>query len=109
MIYRSSEKKAIEYPCGGVFPLGIDPYEKVPVTEAELLPGDRILMYTDGITERFSIDGETYGEDCLLRQLEGDGNLQPQELLTAIMKDVDEFANGRPADDDQALLIGIVE
>ncbi|MEJ2222627.1 MAG: SpoIIE family protein phosphatase [Desulfobacterales bacterium] len=109
MIYRSAEKKAIEYTCGGVFPLGIDPYEQVPVTEAELQPGDRILMYTDGITERFSIDGETYGEERLLRQLEGDGNLQPEELLTAIMKDVDDFANGRPADDDQALLLAIVE
>ena len=108
MIYRSAEKKAIEYKCGGVFPLGIDPYEQVPVTEAELQPGDRILMYTDGITERFRIDAETYGEERLLRQLEGGGNLQPEELLAAIMKDVDDFANGRPADDDQALLLGIV-
>ena len=109
MIYRSAEKNAIEYSCGGVFPLGIDPYEQVPVTEAELQPGDRILLYTDGITERFSIDGKTYGEERLLRQLEGDGNLQPEELLTAIMKDVDDFANGRPADDDQALFLGIVQ
>ena len=108
MIYRSAEKKAIEYSCSGVFPLGVDSYEQVPVTEAELQPGDRILMYTDGITERFSIDGETYGEERLLRQLEGDGNLQPQELLTAIMKDVNNFANGRAADDDQALLLGVV-
>ena len=79
------------------------------MTEAELQPGDRILMYTDGITERFSIDGETYGEERLLRQLEGGGNIQPEELLSAIMKDVDDFANGRPADDDQALLLGIVQ
>jgi len=109
MIYRTAEQKAIEYKCDGVFPLGVDPYAQVPVTEAELQPGDRILMYTDGITERFSIDAETYGEERLLRQLEVGGNLQPQELLVAIMKDVDDFANGRPADDDQALFLGIVE
>jgi sigma-B regulation protein RsbU (phosphoserine phosphatase) len=109
MIYRSAEKKAIEYTCSGVFPLGIDPYTQVPVTQAELQPGDRILMYTDGITERFNTDGETYGEDRLLRQLEVGGELQPQELLTAIMQDVNAFANGRPADDDQALLLGIVK
>ena len=109
MIYRAADKKAVEFKCGGVFPLGIDPYEQVPVTDAELQPGDRILMYTDGITERFSIDGETYGEERLLRQLEGGGDLQPEELLAAIMKDVDDFANGRPADDDQALFLAIVE
>jgi sigma-B regulation protein RsbU (phosphoserine phosphatase) len=89
--------------------MGIDPYAQVPVTEAELQPGDRILMYTDGITERFNMDGKTYGEERLLRQLEGDGNLQPQDLLAAIMKDVYDFANGRPADDDQALLLGVVQ
>jgi sigma-B regulation protein RsbU (phosphoserine phosphatase) len=109
MIYRSAEKKAIEYKCGGVFPMGVDPYDQVPVTEAELQPGDRILMYTDGVTERFSRDGNTYGEERLLRQLEGEGNIQPEELLTAIMKDVTDFAAGRPADDDQALLLAIVE
>ena len=108
MIYQSAEKKAIEYASSGVFPMGIDPYVQVPVTEAELQPGDRILMYTDGITERFNTDGQTYGEERLLRQLEAGDDLQPQELLKAIMKDVNDFANGRAADDDQALLLGIV-
>ena len=108
MIYRSAKKKAVEYKCGGVFPLGVDPYEQVPVTEAELHPGDRILMYTDGVTERFNTSRETYGEERLLRQLEAGGDLQPQELLTAIMQDVNAFADGRQADDDQALLLGIV-
>ena len=108
MIYRSAEKKAVEVNCSGVFPLGVDPYEQVPVTDVELKPGDRILMYTDGITERFSMDGKTYGEERLLRQLESSGNHQPSELLAMIMKDVEAFAGGRPADDDQALLLGIV-
>jgi len=110
MICRSAEQKAVEYDCGGVFPLGVDPYEQVPpVTEASLQPGDRILMYTDGITERFSTDGKTYGEERLLRQLEINRQGNPQEFLTAIMQDVNAFANGRPADDDQALLLGIVQ
>jgi sigma-B regulation protein RsbU (phosphoserine phosphatase) len=109
MIYRSSEKKAVELPCDGVFPMGIDPYDQVPVTEAELQPNDRILMYTDGITERFNAAGKTYGEERLLRLLEQGQNSKPQELLSAIMKDVDDFAGDRPADDDQALLLGIVQ
>jgi len=109
MIYRSAEKKAVEVNCSGVFPLGVDPYEQVPVTDVELKPGDRILMYTDGITERFSSDGETYAEERLLHQFACDGNPRPRELLAAIMKDVNDFAGERPADDDQALLLGIVQ
>lgn len=109
MICRSAGQKAFEYDCSGVFPLGIDPFDQVPVTEAELQPGDRILMYTDGVTERFSRDRETYGEERLLRQLEANRQGDPQELLDAIVKGVDAFANGRPATDDQALLLAIAE
>jgi sigma-B regulation protein RsbU (phosphoserine phosphatase) len=109
MICRSADQKAIEYNCSGVFPMGIDPYNQVPVTEAQLQPGDRLLMYTDGITERFNPEGETYAEQRLLRQLEVNRQDNPQELLAAIMKDVNAFANGRPADDDQALLLAIVK
>ncbi|MBW2582891.1 MAG: SpoIIE family protein phosphatase, partial [Deltaproteobacteria bacterium] len=54
MIFRHSDKKAIELPCPGVYPLGIEPYEiEIPVTETKLEPGDRFLIYTDGLTERF--------------------------------------------------------
>ena len=63
MIYRSSENKAFEMKCPGVYPLGIEPYEiEIPVTEINLLPGDRFLVYTDGLSERFNAAGETYGE-----------------------------------------------
>ena len=110
MICRSAEQKAIEVDCSGVFPMGVDPYDRVPpVTEAELKPGDRILMYTDGVTERFNPNGKTYGEERLLKQLEVNRKGGPEELLDAIMQDVDAFANGRPADDDQALLLAIVQ
>ena len=110
MIWRSTAQKAIEHECSGVFPMGVDPYDQVPVTtEAELQSGDRILMYTDGVTERFNTDGKTYGEERLLRQLEVNRQGNPQELVATIMQDVNAFANGRLADDDQALLLGIVQ
>jgi sigma-B regulation protein RsbU (phosphoserine phosphatase) len=110
MIWQSAAQKAVEYKCSGVFPMGVDPYDQVPpTTEAELHPADRLLMYTDGISERFNTDGKTYGEERLLRQLEAGRQSNPETLLAAIMQDVNAFANGRPADDDQALLLGIVQ
>ena len=36
---------------------------------AKLNPGDRLFMYTDGITEHISSQGETYGEDRFLDEL----------------------------------------
>ncbi len=110
MIFRHSDKKAIELPCPGVYPLGIEPYEiEIPVTDTKLEQGDRFLIYTDGLTERFDMGEKTYGEDRLLRLLATDSADDPQGVIAAIMADVVQFAGERPADDDQALLLGIVE
>jgi sigma-B regulation protein RsbU (phosphoserine phosphatase) len=110
MIFRHSDKKAIELPCPGVYPLGIEPYEiEIPVTETKLEQGDRFLIYTDGLTERFDMEEKTYGEDRLLRLLATDSADDPRGVIAAIMADVVQFAGERPADDDQALLLGIVE
>ena len=96
-------------PCPGVYPLGIEPYEiEIPVTETKLESGDRFLVYTDGISERFNEEEDIYGEKRVLRLLATDATDNPQKVLAAIMADVERFAGKRPADDDQALLLGIV-
>jgi len=110
MVFRNSDQKAIELPCPGVYPLGIEPYEiEVPVTKAKLEPGDRFLVYTDGLTERFDMEENTYGEERLLKPLATESTIDPRGVVAAIMADVEQFAGKRPADDDQALLLGIVQ
>jgi sigma-B regulation protein RsbU (phosphoserine phosphatase) len=110
MIYRSAEKKAFEFDCSGVYPMGIEPYEiDIPVAEVKLEPGDRFLIYTDGLTERFNPEGESYGEERLLQPLAAAHTAGPQEVVDMIMADVKKFAAGKAADDDQALLLGIVD
>jgi len=110
MVFRNSDQKAIEFPCPGVYPLGIEPFEiEIPVTDIKLEPGDRFLIYTDGLTERFDGEGHTYGEERLLTLLATDSAHDPQGVITTIMADVEQFAGQLPADDDQALLLGIVQ
>jgi len=110
MVFRNSDQKAIEFPNPGVYPLGIEPYEiEIPVTDIKLEPGDRFLIYTDGLTERFDVEGQTYGEERLLTLLATDSAHDPQGVIKTIMADVEQFAGQLPADDDQALLLGIVQ
>ena len=105
MLYRASDARAREVPCDGVFALGWQPYGPVPVTDMTLEPGDRLLFYTDGVTERFNERLEPYGSTRLLRQLEVAGPDDPATILGGIVADLARFAGLRPADDDQAMLL----
>ena len=72
--------------------------------EYPLLPGDRLVFYTDGITEGRNRDGEEYGEDRLtaaaLRHRGGDADA----MLAAVLQDVESF-NGGAYEDDATLIV----
>lgn len=109
ILYRPSEKSATELDCEGVIIMGIKPYSEVPVTEVALQPGDRLLIYTDGVTERFSEKRESYGTTRLLQQFGNADAGEPADILNGIIDDLARFAGTRPADDDQAMLMIVVE
>ncbi len=109
ILYRKSEQKASEIPCEGVFLMGFEPYDEVPVTEIALHPGDRLLFYTDGVTDRVGQLQESYGTARLLEQFAKADPDDPEIALRAIMADLQQFAGGCPADDDQTLLMVIVK
>lgn len=109
ILYRPEEGKAIELPCNGVFPLAIDPYGEVPLTQTRMQAGDRLLLYTDGITERFNPQGQCYEVERLCQKFAEDCDHDVRKSMTMIVEDVNRFADGLPADDDQTLLALIVE
>ena len=53
----------------GAFPLGLFPDVVYDETTIHLKPGDRCTLYTDGLLEARSADGELYGFDRLLALL----------------------------------------
>ena len=81
----------------------------VPVTNTALEPGDRILFYTDGVTERHDPQDDMYDLPRLTAALERTADLAPQAQVDAIVADVEAFANNREPDDDQTLLLMAIE
>jgi len=77
----------------------------VPTTTTAVEPGDRVVFYTDGITERSNPQDEMYDLERLTAALERTAHLAPQAQLDAIVADLDTFAHQREPDDDQTLLV----
>ena len=85
-------------------PLGVSGQEHYEQGGQQLQRGDQIVFYTDGITEAHNPAGEMFGTQRLDEVLEG-CVLQASALLEAVLRAVEQFAAGHPADDDQTLLV----
>jgi len=69
------------------------------VTECRLAAGDRLALYSDGITESFNNAGEEFGEERLIQALRRHGQLPSRELLQAIVSEVQRFSPQEQHDD----------
>jgi serine phosphatase RsbU (regulator of sigma subunit) len=68
-------------------------------------PGDRVLLYTDGISEAARADGELFGEERLERLVQGLPHDLPASLLVErVLDGVREFLDGVEPGDDMTLL-----
>ena len=67
--------------------------------EQQLLPGDVLALYTDGITESFNDVGEEFEEKRLIEALLRHRELPPEALLAAIVEEVRQFSANEQHDD----------
>jgi sigma-B regulation protein RsbU (phosphoserine phosphatase) len=72
--------------------------------EVSLISRDRLLLYTDGVSEARSASGEEFGEQRLLALLAAHRNLGALDLRRQLLQDVHEFSE-RPLHDDATLLV----
>lgn len=72
--------------------------------ELTLLPGDRLYLYTDGVTEATDIHAELYGEDRLQNALNQYKTLPIQEMCSGIKSSVYEFFGEADQFDDITML-----
>ena len=82
--------------------------EGIPYKNHELTiaPGDRLFIYTDGVTEATDSANQLYGEERLLAALKRDEakKLSPKKLLAFVREDIDSFVGGADQFDDITML-----
>ena len=72
--------------------------------ELQLAPGDKLYLYTDGVTEATNNNTELYGEQRLLDFVNSLENTEPKNLCKRIKEDVDQFVGTAPQFDDITML-----
>lgn len=70
-----------------------------------LRPGDRIVLYTDGITEAEDGSGGQYGSARLQQLLSRDSLATDANMLRLLVEDVDRFTGGAMQSDDIAVML----
>jgi sigma-B regulation protein RsbU (phosphoserine phosphatase) len=73
----------------------------------QLEPGDRLVLYTDGLTEAMNSDEQEFGELRLVELGIRNMALSPSELLAAIKKEVVSFCNGGFQDDFTLVVVAV--
>ncbi|MFZ0731477.1 MAG: SpoIIE family protein phosphatase [Candidatus Sulfotelmatobacter sp.] len=76
------------------------------VEELELVFGDILVIYTDGISEAGPNEEEEYGEERLIAATRKHQQQSADKILDSILSEVQQFSRGRQADDMTLIVAG---
>ena len=102
-----SDGECVRLETGGSV-LGAFPDAPYAQGEIELRHDDRLVLFTDGLTEAVDVDGEQFGEDRLIRLLCEHRERSAEELKAIVFSAVGEFC-GNTFRDDAALMIVAID
>jgi sigma-B regulation protein RsbU (phosphoserine phosphatase) len=85
--------------------LGVMPGVVYPDHLVQLRAGDRLVLYTDGVTEAFNPDDEAYGTERLIGEVKAHGDGTAAALVERICSSVTSFARTAPQSDDITLTV----
>ncbi|OGO23119.1 MAG: hypothetical protein A2Y54_10295 [Chloroflexi bacterium RBG_16_51_16] len=71
----------------------------------QLHPGDRLLLYTDGVTEAVNGNAEFFGEERLVEILRQHADLPSKDLVKNIRESLADFIAGQALADDVTLVV----
>ena len=82
-------------------------FDSIPYEEgvAELRTGDTLLIFSDGVTETWSANGDEFGEDRLGAVAVRGRGLDAASLQTDILRELELFSAGTKATDDRTLIV----
>jgi PAS domain S-box-containing protein len=85
----------------------LDAVEVTTPQEVQLEPNDRIILYTDGLTEVFNARGEMLGIEGLQEIVRQNSTLPADQMKQAVLDGVASWRKGPPTDDVSLMLVHV--
>jgi phosphoserine phosphatase RsbU/P len=102
LVGANGEQRFIER---GGLPLGMFRDTRYHEYYLSLLPGDLLVLYTDGVTEASNPSGEEFGRDRLAEAVKANSNLSARDLIASLESEVVKWTDGLGAGDDVTFFV----
>ena len=89
---------------GGLM-LGIMEEIDLPKASLSINKGDVLMLFSDGVTEATNRKGELYSEESFKKWLLDNSQLSAEEMKKALLKTLQEYADGSSQSDDITFII----
>ncbi len=109
LIIVNSQGKAEGFMPSSGPPLGIMEFSEYEKFQRPLLETEKIVGYTDGVTEDRNKSGKEFGIDLLKKILSESSNLSGREMSGKVIARLLSFAEGLPQYDDITLIIAEIK
>ena len=84
--------------------LGIEEFKPTEMCHT-FTPGERMILYTDGITDAIASSGERFGERRLRETINTHTGLAPDACAKGVFDAVEHFRDGVPQTDDETIIV----
>ena len=106
IVVRPGKESSALFPLSAEgMPVGIFAEARFDASRFQLMIGDILVAYTDGITEAANPAGEQWGLERLERLLRSCGGMTSGEIVTRVLEVVSGFAEGESQRDDVTLVV----
>lgn len=85
--------------------IGLFPSVKIEEQSVQLLPGDRLVFYTDGLIEARAEDRRLLGTESFAELVEESALLDGESFCERLLNQVNEFTGGALPEDDITLVV----
>ena len=101
-VYHEGSYSALEEESN--FPLGCDDTFPYAIQERKLDLGDRLFLYTDGVSEAMNVKGELFGRERILNALNDARDLPSGETMNLMMERIGTFVGEAEQSDDACMV-----